>query len=168
MVWLGMTELEGGSALTVLGAGATETGEGAALGVPVAGVGVGVATTGLVTATAGAVAVVEGLAAGSNVMQMRGSGSGGDATAAANKPPADLKPTLDRIQSGGSFPHRNDGSIFANKEGLLPAKPAGYYREYVHPTPGVSGAGPQRVIAGQGGEMYYTPDHYQTFVPIKR
>lgn len=79
----------------------------------------------------------------------------------------DLKPTLDRIKSGGSFPHRNDGSIFGNREGLLPAKPQGYYREFVHPTPGVNGPGPQRVITGQGGEMYYTPDHYQTFIPIK-
>lgn len=78
----------------------------------------------------------------------------------------DLKPTLDRISSGGSFPHRNDGSIFGNNEGLLPAQPHGYYREYVHPTPSVNGPGPQRVITGQGGEMFYTPDHYQTFIPI--
>jgi guanyl-specific ribonuclease Sa len=89
---------------------------------------------------------------------------------ARGKPPmtgtVDLKPTLDRIKSGGSFPHRNDGSVFGNREGLLPAQPQGYYREYVHPTPGVSGPGPQRVITGQGGEMFYTPDHYQTFIPI--
>jgi guanyl-specific ribonuclease Sa len=75
-------------------------------------------------------------------------------------------PTLDRIKSGGSFPHRNDGAIFRNDQGLLPKRPAGYYREYVHPTPGVNGPGPQRIVAGKGGELYYTPDHYQTFIPL--
>lgn len=85
----------------------------------------------------------------------------------------DLKPTLDRIASGGRFPHRNDGSIFQNRPLAgkttpeLPVRPTGYYREYVHPTPGISGPGPQRVVVGQRGEMYYTPDHYDSFVPLK-
>lgn len=85
----------------------------------------------------------------------------------------DLKPTLDRIASGGRFPHRNDGSIFQNRplrgrtSPELPAKAPGYYHEYVHPTPGISGPGPQRVVVGQGGEMFYTPDHYQTFIPLQ-
>ena len=78
----------------------------------------------------------------------------------------DLKPTLDRISAGVRHPHRNDGSVFANREGRLPTKPRGFYTEYVHPTPGVSGPGPQRIIVGQGGEMYYTPDHYTTFIPL--
>jgi len=79
----------------------------------------------------------------------------------------DVGPTLSRIRTGGSFPHPNDGSVFMNKEGLLPVKPLGYYREWVHPTPGVSGPGPQRIVTGSGGEVYYTPDHYKTFVPLK-
>ncbi|MDZ3826164.1 two-partner secretion domain-containing protein [Pseudomonas monsensis] len=79
----------------------------------------------------------------------------------------DLGPTLDRIKSGGSFPHRNDGSIFQNRASDLPQKPAGYYTEYVHPTPGIAGPGPQRIVVGKGGEMYYTADHYKTFIPIK-
>ena len=53
-----------------------------------------------------------------------------------------------------------------NKEGLLPARPRGYYREWVHPTPGVSGPGPQRIVTGSGGEVFYTPDHYKTFIPL--
>jgi guanyl-specific ribonuclease Sa len=77
-----------------------------------------------------------------------------------------LQSTLTRIDKGVKFPHRNDGSIFQNKEGLLPKKPPGYYREYVHPTPGINGPGAQRVVVGQGGEIYYTPDHYGTFVPV--
>ncbi|WP_434111826.1 ribonuclease domain-containing protein [Methylocaldum sp. GT1TLB] len=78
----------------------------------------------------------------------------------------DLKPTLDRISAGKTFPHRNDGAVFGNKEGLLPQQPAGYYREYVHPTPGVNGPGPQRIVTGQGGEIFYTPDHYRTFIRV--
>ncbi|MEB1547458.1 hemagglutinin repeat-containing protein [Xanthomonas campestris pv. campestris] len=79
----------------------------------------------------------------------------------------DLAPTLNRIKSGGSFPHKNDGSTFKNLGGDLPKKPDGYYTEYVHPTPGVSGPGPQRIVVGKGGEMYYTSDHYKIFIPIK-
>lgn len=79
---------------------------------------------------------------------------------------ADLQPRLNRIKAGGKLPHRNDGAVFKNREGLLPNKPPGYYREYVHPTPGISGPGAQRVVAGQGGEVYYTPDHYNTFIPV--
>ncbi|MCP4540433.1 MAG: hypothetical protein GY832_25115, partial [Chloroflexi bacterium] len=84
----------------------------------------------------------------------------------------DIGPTIDRIKSGGSFPHRNDGAVFRNHPlpgkttPELPSKPAGYYREYVHPTPGVRGPGPQRIVVGQGGDMHYTPDHYTTFVPL--
>jgi RHS repeat-associated protein len=79
----------------------------------------------------------------------------------------DLKPTLDRIASGGKFPHRNDGSIFKNMEGLLPKQSAGYYKEFVHPTLGAKGPGAMRIVTGQGGEMWFTPDHYKTFIPIR-
>jgi filamentous hemagglutinin len=77
-----------------------------------------------------------------------------------------VRPTIDRIQTGGKFPHRNDGSVFQNREGLLPKQPQGCYREYVHPTPGVNGPGAQRIIQGQNGELYYSPDHYRTFVRL--
>ncbi|MCA0327323.1 MAG: hypothetical protein LCH89_17225 [Proteobacteria bacterium] len=56
---------------------------------------------------------------------------------------------------------------FKNKEGLLPMKPEGYYREWVHPTRGVQGSGPQRVVTGQGGETYYSSDHYRAFIPVQ-
>ena len=78
----------------------------------------------------------------------------------------DLAPTLERITKGIKYPHKNDGSIFKNAQKLLPSKPAGYYTEYVVPTPGVSHAGLQRIIKGSGGEMYFSPDHYSTFIPI--
>ena len=79
----------------------------------------------------------------------------------------DVSPTLNRISSGVKFPHRNDGSIFKNLEGLLPNKPAGYYNEFVHPIPGMKGPGPMRIVTGQGGEMWFTPNHYKTFIPIR-
>ncbi len=79
----------------------------------------------------------------------------------------DLKPTLDRIERGEANRHRNDGTSFQNREGRLPRKPNGYYKEYVHPTPGEKGPGPQRIIIGQDGEVWYTADHYKTFKKIK-
>lgn len=86
----------------------------------------------------------------------------------------DLQPTLNRIQNKVSHPHRNDGSVFQNRppkggngKPLLPIQPAGHYTEYVMPTPGVTGPGPQRIITGQNGEVYYTPDHYDSFIKIK-
>ena len=79
----------------------------------------------------------------------------------------DLKPTLDRIARGEANRHRNDGTTFQNRENRLPRKPAGYYTEYVNPTPGDNGPGPQRIIIGKKDEVWYTPDHYKTFKQIK-
>jgi ribonuclease T1 len=79
----------------------------------------------------------------------------------------DLQPTLDRIERGEENRHRNDGSSFQNRENRLPRKPLGYYKEYVHPTKGEYGPGPQRIIIGKEGEVWYTPDHYKSFKKIK-
>jgi len=86
-------------------------------------------------------------------------------TAAAELPDG-LKSTLDRIARGESFPHRDDGTVFGNREGLLPSQPYGYYHEYVHPTPGVRGPGARRVVIGRSGEVYYTSDHYRSFTRL--
>lgn len=74
----------------------------------------------------------------------------------------DLRGTLEGIKSGKIGPR----DVFQNREGLLPAKPGGDYQEFLHPTPGVQGAGSQRIIQGQGGELFYTPDHYKSFIPL--
>lgn len=79
----------------------------------------------------------------------------------------DLRPTLARIEAGERDPHRNDGSVFQNREGLLPQRPRGHYREYVIRTPGISHAGPQRLVIGNDGEVYYTHDHYRSFLRIR-
>jgi guanyl-specific ribonuclease Sa len=78
-----------------------------------------------------------------------------------------ISTTMDRIEAGQSHPHKNDGSTFMNKEGVLPAKGQGYYKEYVHPTQGINGPGPQRIIIGNRGEYYYSPDHYRTFIRFR-
>ena len=57
--------------------------------------------------------------------------------------------------------------IFRNDDGKLPIKGAGYYKEYVHPTPGIEGAWKQRIVIGKNGETYYTPDHYTNFIKLK-
>jgi ribonuclease T1 len=75
----------------------------------------------------------------------------------------DVGPTLERIHRAERLEFSHDDTTFQNRERRLPQRPAGYYREYVHPTPGVSGPGPQRIVVGREGEIYYTPDHYRTF-----
>ncbi len=75
----------------------------------------------------------------------------------------DLAPTLERIAAGKRLRFPNDGATFQNRERRLPGRPAGYYREWVVPTPGEPGPGPQRLVTGEDGEVWYTSDHYRSF-----
>jgi ribonuclease T1 len=77
--------------------------------------------------------------------------------------PPEARATLALIHGGGPFPNARDGVVFGNREGLLPARPRGYYREYTVRTPGARDRGPRRIVVGQRGELYYTEDHYRTF-----
>lgn len=77
-------------------------------------------------------------------------------------PPEALE-TIDLIFADGPFPFDRDGITFQNREGLLPNKPRGYYREFTVITPGASTRGARRIIAGDDGELYYTDDHYESF-----
>jgi len=79
----------------------------------------------------------------------------------------DLGPVLARIAAGERDSHRNDGTVFANREGRLPKQPRGYYTEWVVRTEGLRGVGPQRLITGQKGEVFYTSDHYETFIRVR-
>ena len=79
----------------------------------------------------------------------------------------DLAPVLARIERGERDPHRNDGGVFHNREGRLPDQPRGHYREYVIRTPGINHAGPQRLVVGRDGEVFYTSDHYRSFRRIQ-
>lgn len=78
--------------------------------------------------------------------------------------------TLKLIKQGGPFPYPSrDGSVFQNREGLLPKQANGYYREYTVPTPGASDRGARRIVTGgtPPNIFYYTADHYRSFQRIE-
>jgi ribonuclease T1 len=77
--------------------------------------------------------------------------------------PPQATDTYDLIQQGGPYPYKQDGTVFANREGLLPACPSGYYHEYTVVTPGSSTRGTRRIVTGDDGEYFYTGDHYASF-----
>lgn len=81
--------------------------------------------------------------------------------------PPEGRQTLALIKRGGPFPFAKDGTVFGNREGLLPRQPRGYYREYTVITPGLDHRGARRIVAGQGGDYWYTADHYRSFRRIR-
>ena len=89
--------------------------------------------------------------------------------------PAEARATLALVKAGGPFPHAKDGSVFGNREKMLPRRQRGYYREYTVQTPGARNRGARRLVAGAGasgdvrtsGEYYYTDDHYNSFRRIR-
>jgi len=81
--------------------------------------------------------------------------------------PPEARQTLALIRKGGPFPYRKDGSIFNNREGLLPTQPRGHYREYTVETPGSRDRGARRIVSAQSGDFYYTHDHYRSFRRIR-
>ena len=78
--------------------------------------------------------------------------------------------TYERIFQGGPFPYDKDGSVFGNRERLLPPQTRGYYREYTVKTPSVRHRGTRRIVCGgpakQPETCYYTADHYASFRKI--
>jgi ribonuclease T1 len=81
--------------------------------------------------------------------------------------PAEARETLALIKAGGPYPYQQDGRSFGNRERLLPRRGRGYYREYTVKTPGARDRGARRIVAGKGGELYYTTDHYRSFRRIR-
>jgi ribonuclease T1 len=77
--------------------------------------------------------------------------------------PAEGRRVLTLIRAGGPYSYSQDDQAFGNFERVLPRQDRGYYREYTVPTPGESDRGARRIVAGDGGEKYYTDDHYETF-----
>jgi ribonuclease T1 len=77
--------------------------------------------------------------------------------------PPEAQQTIVLIAEEGPFPYRQDGTVFQNREELLPRKTSGYYREYTVITPGSSDRGARRIIVGAEGELYYSGDHYNSF-----
>ena len=93
------------------------------------------------------------------------------ATVQLSSLPAEAQNTKRLILSGGPFPYAKDGTVFGNRERLLPAKRRGHYREYTVKTPRSRDRGARRIVCG--GERpsepevcYYTADHYASFARI--
>jgi ribonuclease T1 len=81
--------------------------------------------------------------------------------------PPEASHTIDLIRGGGPFPFAKDGSVFANREHRLPRRYRGYYREYTVAPPDAGERGARRIVAGRGGELYFTRDHYRSFLRIR-
>jgi ribonuclease T1 len=89
--------------------------------------------------------------------------------------PGEAQATLALIKAGGPFAYAQDGSVFGNREKMLPPRERGYYREYTVKTPGARDRGACRIVAGAGasggvrtsGEYYYSDDHYNSFRRIR-
>jgi ribonuclease T1 len=82
--------------------------------------------------------------------------------------PPQAQATYRQIERGGPFDYAKDGSVFGNRERLLPARTRGYYREYTVKTPGSKDRGARRIICGgpqpaPPAACFYTDDHYASF-----
>ena len=78
---------------------------------------------------------------------------------------------MKKIEAGGPFKYDKDGSVFGNRERILPARNRGFYREYTVKTPGERTRGAKRIICGgvkptATDACYYTDDHYASFRQI--
>ncbi|MEN9538862.1 MAG: hypothetical protein RLZZ126_1097 [Pseudomonadota bacterium] len=85
--------------------------------------------------------------------------------------PPQGRDTYDRIRQGGPFQYDKDGTVFGNRERILPAEKRGYYREYTVKTPGSRDRGARRIVCGgkqpsAPDACYYSADHYSSFKRI--
>lgn len=85
--------------------------------------------------------------------------------------PLQGRETYARILSGGPFAYDKDGTVFGNRERMLPQQKRGYYREYTVKTPYARNRGAQRIVCGglkptTPNACYYTADHYASFSRI--
>ena len=85
--------------------------------------------------------------------------------------PSQARTTYRLILKGGPFPYDKDGTVFGNRERLLPPQKRGYYREYTVKTPWARDRGARRIVCGgvvpvQPEACYYTSDHYNSFRKI--
>ena len=85
--------------------------------------------------------------------------------------PSQARTTYRLILKGGPFPYDKDGTVFGNRERLLPGYKRGYYREYTVKTPWSRDRGARRIVCGgepptQPQACYYTSDHYNSFRKI--
>jgi ribonuclease T1 len=85
--------------------------------------------------------------------------------------PKQGRETYEQILKGGPFAYDQDGTVFGNRERILPAQKRGYYREYTVKTPYARTRGAKRIVCGGGQPTapeacYYSDDHYASFKRI--
>lgn len=94
----------------------------------------------------------------------------------ATELPREGRDALVLIRKGGPYPYAKDGSIFSNRERILPKQPRGFYREFTVKTPSSRDRGARRIVCGgkvakQQTQVletcFYTDDHYSSFKRIK-
>ena len=78
---------------------------------------------------------------------------------------------LQLIYRGGPFRYDKDGTVFGNREKILPAQNRGYYREYTVKMSSERTRGAKRIICGgikpaTPDACYFTDDHYASFRKI--
>ena len=115
-----------------------------------------------------AVAVTSGLAAGAAIHARAPEVPAPVLQVAVATLPHEAQVTHQRILSGGPFPYDKDGTVFGNRERLLPPRARGHYREYTVKTPGATNRGARRIVCGgtrpsRPEACYYTDDHYVSF-----
>lgn len=94
-----------------------------------------------------------------------------DSTVSLADMPKQANETYTLILQGGPFAYDKDGTVFGNRERILPAQKRGFYREYTVKTPYARNRGAKRIICGGSQPTtpeacYYTEDHYATFKRI--
>ncbi len=92
-------------------------------------------------------------------------------TAPLTSLPSEARTTYELIHAGGPFPYGKDGTVFLNRERILPTQARGHYREYTVKTPRSRDRGPRRIVCGgkpptAPQACFYTADHYSSFSRI--
>jgi ribonuclease T1 len=118
-----------------------------------------------------AVVVASGLATGAVVHARTPEAPAAVPSVAVASLPPEARQTHQLILSGGPFPYQKDGTVFGNRERLLPPRTRGHYREYTVKTPGAADRGARRIVCGgsppnRPEACYYTGDHYASFSRI--
>ena len=119
----------------------------------------------------GAAFVVSPLAVNARTVLQDSSQAASTEAIALAELPREGRSTYALILRGGPFAHDKDGTVFGNRERILPRQSRGYYREYTVRTPGSRDRGARRIVCGgnapqQPDACYYTSDHYSSFRKI--
>ena len=92
-------------------------------------------------------------------------------TIALTELPREGRSVYGLILQGGPFAYDKDGTVFGNRERILPRQSRGYYREYTVRTPRERSRGARRIVCGgkqpqAPDACFYTSDHYNSFRQI--